>query len=589
MNATNDMTYYLAAFVDELVKSGLENVVISPGSRSTPIALLMAEHPDLHVTVLIDERSAAFYALGLAKTSNKPVAILCTSGTAATNYYPAIVEAYQSRLPLIVLTADRPHELRDVGAPQAIDQLKMYGDYVKWFVEMSIPQDTPAMVRYARTMAARAAGASLSAPGGPVHLNFPLREPLIPDLDAVDLWTKYKKNNESIVEVNVGEYAISYEKASYFAKLLSEREKGVIVCGEIPQSKTSAFTDAITKLSEALQYPIFADPLSGLRTGSHSKNTIVEGYDAFLRPDEVKEALQPEVIIRFGAMPVSKFLMQYISKSSHAIQIIVDGDGGWRDPTLEATYMVHAEETRFCEEVAKQLEPRATCEWLDLIKSLNDKTKMALSVGQVDSMFEGRIITELQALLPDKSAIFVGNSMPIRDVDTFLHSNDKKLAVLANRGANGIDGVVSTALAASNAYKNLVLVIGDLSFYHDMNGLLAAKLEKLNVTIVLVNNNGGGIFSFLPQSKVEKHFETLFGTPTHMDYEHAVRLYDGKYTPAPNWHDFRAAVVDSLNRGGLKVIEVPTNRKENEELHRELWKNVSQEMILSMETKFNEN
>lgn len=589
MNATNDMTYYLAAFVDELVKSGLENVVISPGSRSTPIALLMAEHPDLKVTVLIDERSAAFYALGLAKTSNKPVAILCTSGTAATNYYPAIVEAYQSRLPLIVLTADRPHELRDVGAPQAIDQLKMYGNYVKWFVEMSLPQSTSGMVRYARTMAARAVGTSLSAPGGPVHLNFPLREPLIPDLEAEDLWTKYKENNDSVVEVNVGNYSISESRATEFAQLLKERKKGVIVCGEMPQSKTIAFTEAVIKLSEALQYPIFADPLSGLRTGTHSKNTIMEGYDAFLRPDEVKEKLQPEVIIRFGAMPVSKFLMQYISKSNNAIQIVVDGDGGWRDPTLQANYMVHGEETHFCEELANQLKPSGNNEWVDFIKSLNDKTKTVLSGSKEDSMFEGRIMTELQSLLPDNSALFVGNSMPIRDVDTFLHSNDKKLTVLANRGANGIDGVVSTALAASTFYENLVLVIGDLSFYHDMNGLLAAKLQKLNVTIVLINNNGGGIFSFLPQSKVEKHFEALFGTPTHMDYEHAVKLYDGKYTLAPNWHEFRSAVVNSLKTDGLKVIEVPTNREENEVLHRKLWNNVSQEMILSMESNINEN
>ncbi|MCG1021907.1 2-succinyl-5-enolpyruvyl-6-hydroxy-3-cyclohexene-1-carboxylic-acid synthase [Sutcliffiella horikoshii] len=589
MNATNDMTYYLAAFVDELVKSGLENVIISPGSRSTPLALLMAEHPDLKVTVLIDERSAAFYALGLAKTSDKPVAILCTSGTAATNYYPAIVEAFQSRLPLIVLTADRPHELRDVGAPQAIDQLKMYGDYVKWFVEMSLPQDTRAMVRYARNMAARAAGTSLSAPGGPVHLNFPLREPLIPDLEAVDLWSKYKENNDSIVEVSVGDYSISDDRASYFAKLLNERKRGVIVCGELPQSKVEAFTEAITRLSASLQYPIFADPLSGLRTGTHSKVTIMEGYDAFLRSDEVKEKVQPEVIIRFGAMPVSKSLMQYISKATNAIHIVVDGDGGWRDPTLQANYMIHAEEAHFCERVNAQLEPRRTSEWLNSIQSWNDKTKMVLLAEKVDNMFEGRVITELQEILPNKSAIFVGNSMPIRDVDTFLHCEDKKLTVLANRGANGIDGVVSTALAASTVYENLVLVIGDLSFYHDMNGLLAAKLQKLNVIIVLINNNGGGIFSFLPQSKVEQHFEALFGTPTHMDYKHAVKLYDGKYTLASNWHDFKGAMVDSLNSDGLKVIEVPTNREENEALHRKLWKNVSQEMILSMETRFDEN
>ncbi|WP_404459197.1 2-succinyl-5-enolpyruvyl-6-hydroxy-3-cyclohexene-1-carboxylic-acid synthase [Sutcliffiella horikoshii] len=584
MNSTNDMTYYLAAFVDELVKSGLEDAVISPGSRSTPIALLLAEHPAVNSTVLIDERSAAFYALGLAKTKGKPVVILCTSGTAATNYYPAIVEAYQSRIPLIVLTADRPHELRDVGAPQAIDQLKMYGDYVKWFVEMSLPEDTRSMIRYARTMAARAAGTSLSAPKGPVHLNFPLREPLIPDLEADELWSKYIESNESIIEVNVGEYSISDDQARFFAMLMSERKKGIIVCGEMAQSKVDAFSKAVTELSQTLQYPIFADPLSGLRTGTHEKDSIIEGYDAFLRSDDVKKNLEPEIIIRFGAMPVSKFLMQYISKSSNAIQVVVDGDGGWRDPTLQASYMVHAEETLFCHKVLESLTARDSFEWLDGIKSLNDVTKKILSEeDNLSGMFEGRIISELQVMLPDSSAVFVGNSMPIRDVDTFLYTDDKKLTVLANRGANGIDGVVSTALAASKAYENLVLVIGDLSFYHDMNGLLAAKLLKLNVTIVLVNNNGGGIFSFLPQSKVEKHFEALFGTPTGMNFEHAVKLYEGDYMRAENWQEFQKAVTYSINNKGLKVIEVPTNRAENEEIHRKLWKNVSREMISILE------
>ncbi|NMH71539.1 2-succinyl-5-enolpyruvyl-6-hydroxy-3-cyclohexene-1-carboxylic-acid synthase [Bacillus sp. RO2] len=580
MNSIDDMTFYLAAFVDELVKSGLEDAVISPGSRSTPIALLLAEHPDIHVTVLIDERSAAFYALGLAKTKNKPVAILCTSGTAAANYYPAIVEAYQSRLPLIVLTADRPHELRDVGAPQAIDQLKMYGDYVKWFVEMSLPENTDRMIRYARTMAARATGTSLSSPMGPVHLNFPLREPLIPDLEAEELWSKCKESKEPIVEVNVGKYSISDDQARFFAMLMSERKKGIIVCGEMPQSKSDAFSNAITELSHTLKYPIFADPLSGLRTGAHGKETVMEGYDAFLRADEVKKNLEPEIIIRFGAMPVSKSLMQYISKSNSAIQIVVDGDGGWRDPTLQASYMVHAEETLFCQKVRGNLSIRDSLEWMDGIKALNDRTKKILSNEQKEGgMFEGRIISELQSMLPDCSAIFVGNSMPIRDVDTFLNTDDKKLTVLANRGANGIDGVVSTALAASKAYENLVLVIGDLSFYHDMNGLLAAKLLKLNITVVLVNNDGGGIFSFLPQSKVERHFEALFGTPTGINFEHAVKLFEGDYMRAESWSDFQEAVSYSITQKGLKVIEVPTNRAENEEIHRKLWKIVSQEMI----------
>lgn len=398
----------------------------------------MAEHPELNVTVLVDERSASFYALGLAKTTNKPVAILCTSGTAATNYYPAIVEAYQSRIPLVVLTADRPHELRDVGAPQAIDQVKMYGDYVKWFVEMSLPMDTPSMIRYARTMSSRAVGTSLSAPYGPVHLNFPLREPLVPDLTATDLWTKYREENDNRLEVNVGTYSISDEKAKYFASILKERKRGVIVCGEMPLKKREDFINSLSRLSDALGYPVFADPLSGLRTGTHDKQNIIEGYDAFLRSDDVKKVLKPEVIIRFGAMPVSKSLMQYITRASSAIHIVVDGKGGYRDPTLQANYMVHTEETLFCQALIPNLtDIDKERNWIESIKSLNETTKAILQIKQ-EALFEGRVISELQELLPTDSALFVGNSMPIRDVDTFLFNHDKNITVLANRGQTAL-------------------------------------------------------------------------------------------------------------------------------------------------------
>lgn len=581
MKASEDMTYYLAAFVDELVQSGVKDVVISPGSRSTPIALLMAEHPKLEVTVLIDERSASFYALGLAKTTGRPVAVLCTSGTAAANYYPAIVEAFQARIPLLVLTADRPHELRDIGAPQAIDQIKMYGSYVKWFVEMSLPVDERSMIQYSRTMAARAVGTSVSAPGGPVHLNFPLREPLLPNLKAEGLWTKYGEANGSIVDVQVGSYTITEERAAFFAQLLSEKKKGIIVCGEMPGR--SDFSKLVTDLAEALQYPIFADPLSGLRAGSHPKELICEGYDAFLREDAVKEALEPEVIIRFGSMPVSKSLMQYIARALDATHIVIDGDGGWRDPTLQASFMVHCKEEVFCERIGSLLAPGKKSGWLQKIMAINERTKsLLISTDKGENMFEGKVITELQEMLPEGSAIFVGNSMPIRDADTFFHKDDKDIRVLANRGANGIDGVVSTALAASKAFKRLVLVIGDLSFYHDMNGLLAAKLLKLDVTIVLINNNGGGIFSFLPQSKIENHFEVLFGTPMHMNFEHAANLYDANYSLAESWVEFRRRFSESLSHDGLHIIEVPTNREDNEQQHRKLWKNVSQEIKLSL-------
>jgi len=262
---------------------------------------------------------------------------------------------------------------------------------------------------------------------------------------------------------------------------------------------------------------------------------------------------------------------------------VVDGDGGWRDPTLQASFMVHCMEDVFCQKILPLLAPRKESSWQQKIISVNQRTKNILfSPVKSENLFEGNVITELQALLPEGSAIFVGNSMPIRDADTFFLIDDKDIKVLANRGANGIDGVVSTALAASKAFKRLVLVIGDLSFYHDMNGLLAAKLLKLDVTIVLINNNGGGIFSFLPQSKIENHFEALFGTPMHMNFEHAAKLYDADYSLIESWQEFRSKLTKSLSHKGLHIIEVPTNREENEQEHRKLWKSVSQEIKLSL-------
>ncbi|WP_096152845.1 MULTISPECIES: 2-succinyl-5-enolpyruvyl-6-hydroxy-3-cyclohexene-1-carboxylic-acid synthase [Bacillus] len=577
MRETIDLTYYVGAFVDELVKSGVEEAVISPGSRSTPLAIMMAEHAKLKVTVLIDERSASFYALGLAKTAKKPVAILCTSGTAATNYYPAIVEAHYSRLPLIVITADRPHELRDVGAPQAIDQIKMYGNYVKWFAEMSLPSSEKKHIQYVRTVAARATGTALSSPVGPVHLNFPFRDPLVPDLQLPDLWTHENELEISIMETKIGSYTISDQEARKFATMFSTKQKGLIVCGEMNSSRD--YRNEVVQLSKNLNFPILADPLSQLRSGLHETDAIIETYDALFKNEEVVRSLKPEVIIRFGAMPVSKFLTQYIQKAN-CVQIVVDGDGGWRDPTLEATHMVHCDERTFCNSVLQLLEEKANNrDWLHQFQRINTQAKKVLSRHLDDvSLFEGKVITELQTLLPQNAALFVGNSMPIRDVDTFFYCDNKNITILANRGANGIDGIISTALAASNAFDQLVLVIGDLSFYHDMNGLLASKLLDLNITIVLVNNNGGGIFSFLPQSKVEQHFETLFGTPLHMDFAHAVKLYNGSYDKVETWSQFRDSVIRSFTQNGLKVIEIPTSRVENEQLHRKMWKNVSQEI-----------
>ncbi len=569
------LTRYVASFVDELVRVGVTEAVVSPGSRSTPMAILMAEHPNMNVTINIDERSSAFYALGVAKAMKKPVAILCTSGTAAANYFPAIVEAYYSRVPLIVLTADRPHELRDVGAPQAINQNQLYGNHAKWFVEMALPEESEQMLSYVRTMAGRAAGTALTASAGPVHLNFPFREPLLPNLGLENLWGT-NENLRKNVNVVVGNPKMDEEQVQLISELVSGKKKGIIVCGSHYDEE---FGHAVASLAETLQFPVLADPLSQLRSGEHSKTHIVDGYDAFLRDESFQEAFSPDIIIRFGAMPVSKALLQYIQKYKNTTQLIVDGDGGWRDPTLSGTDMVYCDEIEFCKMIINRTEKQDDSSWVNNWIKINNLVKEnVIMVDKEGTLFEGKVFTELQEILPAGSTLFVGNSMPIRDLDTFFMTNEKSIHVLGNRGANGIDGLVSTAMGISSQNEHTVLVIGDLSFYHDLNGLLAAKHHQLNITIVLINNDGGGIFSFLPQSQEEKHFETLFGTPIGLDYEHAVKMYGGNFTSIKDWSEFRKAITASFEEKGLHVVEVKTDRHENVMIHRNMWNNVSQEI-----------
>lgn len=571
MTNKDAMTAYVAAFVDELTRVGVGDVVISPGSRSTPMAMLMAEHPQIKIWMQMDERSAGFFALGMAKVKKQPIALLCTSGTAAANYLPAIIEADYSRIPLLVLTADRPHELRDVGAPQAIDQIGLFGKYAKWFVEMALPEGTKVMLNYVRMVAGRAAAKASLSPAGVVHLNFPFREPLVPNLALPNLWEGGRlKERQRYVKVQEGNRQLEQIQLQLLAEELKGIEKGLIVCG--PDNHPE-LAQEVTYLASVLKYPILADPLSQVRSGPHSKEWVVDSYDTFLRNENVKTQLKPEVIIRFGAMPISKAFLLYVQAHPEARQIVIDSAGGWCEPTLLASDMLYTDPVKFCYWFAKIAEKRTEpTKWSIQWRKLNEISRTYLQTkGQMNVLFEGQVIIELQKLLPNNATLFVGNSMPVRDLDTFFTVTDKKIRTMANRGANGIDGVVSTALGASIFCFPLVLVIGDLSFFHDLNGLLLAKLHKLNITIIVLNNNGGGIFSFLPQAKYEKHFEMLFGTPLGLDFEYVVQMYGGSFARISSWKQFRETVTECVSNKGLSVIELPTERKENANLHHKLW------------------
>lgn len=575
------LSVFVGAFVDELARSGLRHVCLCPGSRSTPLALLLRRHPAIRVWPHPDERSAAYFALGMAKALREPVAVVCTSGTAAVNLAPAVVEAYYSRVPLLVLTADRPPELRDVGANQTIDQSHLYGPHVKWFVEMLLPEASEQAVRYSRTVACRALAVARSSLAGPVHLNFPFREPLIPARREPPPPRHSGGHVPYAAVVQAPRRPTPGELAPLAAELASA-SRGLILCG--PQDDPG-FPRAAARLAEALGFPLLADPLSQVRCGPHHGPLIIDSYDAFLGDEATAQELAPEVVLRFGAAPTSKPLLLYLQRHSGCRQIMVD-EGGWSDPALVASDVFHAEPRAFCEalltalrEVGRPGAGQGAGEWAEAWRRRAQRAREGLCsrLEGEPSLSEPAVFVELADLLPEGAILFVGNSMPVRDMDAFFSGGRRPLRFLANRGASGIDGVISTALGAGAVSTTpLVLVLGDLSFYHDMNGLLAVKRYGLRATIILLNNDGGGIFSLLPQADDPEHFEELFGMPHGLDFRMAAEMYGLSYRRVVSREEFRLAVGEAVRGEGATLVEVRTDRAANARLHRELRAAVSQ-------------
>ena len=574
-----DAYVYAGAFVEEMARAGVRHVCISPGSRSTPLALAIANEKMLESWVHLDERSSSFFALGLSRALGEPIALLCTSGTAAANFFPAIVEARSAGIPLIVLTADRPPELRDVGAAQTIDQNRLYGAHAKWFVEVAIPEATPVMLRYARTLGGRAVAHAVDSPAGPVHLNFPFREPLVPAADAVLRVPDGRADRRPWVKVTRSRRLIDTESARGVAARINDAERPIIVCG--PQYDNE-LAKPLTDLAASIGAPILADPLSQLRWGPHGRNLIIDRYDAVLRHDRTARSLAPDLIVRIGGTPTSKALLQYLERQTSA-PLIVIADSRWPDPSLLAEEMVRADPAATCAQIAEIIADghSRNPEWLNQWTNADRMARVALDqyACRAAEPFEGAALADVVSALPDVATLFVSNSMPVRDLDAFAAGDKRNIRVFSNRGANGIDGVVSSALGAAAAHRDggapLVLVIGDLAFYHDMNGLLAAKRYELDATIVILNNDGGGIFSFLPQAQQPQHFEKLFGTPHGLDFEPVASIYGATYQRAHDSASLKRCVSEGISLRGLHLVELRTERTRNVLLHREAWEAVA--------------
>jgi 2-succinyl-5-enolpyruvyl-6-hydroxy-3-cyclohexene-1-carboxylate synthase len=580
VDPTNANTALASAFAEELARGGLRHAVVSPGSRSTPLAVALWRQPEITVTVILDERSAGFFALGAAQASGTPVALLCTSGTAAANYHPAVCEADESGLPLLVLSADRPPELRGIGAGQTIDQIKLFGSSVRWFCEVGThAADDDGLLHY-RAVACRAlAAARGETRPGPVHLNLPWREPLAPlpvegAVTATDPLAIEGRPGRPLTAVT----RIDLEPSSFLldevAGHIGDAIAGVIIAG---RQLDPELREPLAHLARASGFPILAEPTSQLRCGPHDRSYVIAGYDQLLRDEHFARSVVPDLILRFGEMPTSKPLRAWLAASG-ADQIVVDPYGGWHEPSRRAAALLRADPTELASGWATRLEsePRPEPEaWLAAERTAQEVLERELSGGE--EITEPALHLALGRAHLDGDLVYTASSMPIRDQEAFLPATEADALFLCNRGTNGIDGLISAGIGAARVSgKPTTIVSGDLGLLHDIGGLAALRAVSTPVRIVVIDNDGGGIFHFLPQGEAlgGEEFESLLGTPRGVSVERAAALFDIPHHRLESLADLPEALA-----AGTGLIEVKTDRRANVAAHRHLTGRVSEALV----------
>jgi 2-succinyl-5-enolpyruvyl-6-hydroxy-3-cyclohexene-1-carboxylate synthase len=571
MDPTNANTALASAFVEELACGGVRHAVLSPGSRSTPLALALWHQAEIDVSVILDERSAAFFALGAAQASGAPVAMLCTSGTAAANFHPAICEANESAIPLIAMTADRPPELRDIGAGQTIDQLKLDGSSVRWFCEVGTHQADDAGLLHLRATACRALATARGEPRpGPVHLNFPLREPLAPTpvegaVTATDPLALDGRDGRPLTAVTPIDLEPSQFLLDEVAGHIAAARAGVIVAG---RQLDPGLREPLGHLAQVAGMPILAEPTSQLRCGPHDRSHVVTAYDQLLRDERFRRSVTPDLVLRFGEMPTSKPLRSWLIETG-ADQIVVDPRCGWNEPSRRAAALLRADPTELAAGWATRLEPGEhgpPTAWLKAERAARGAIESEL--GSIGEPTEPGLHLALGRAHRDGDLVYTASSMPIRDQEAFLPSGEVDALFLSNRGANGIDGLVSSGIGAAHASgRPTTIVTGDLGLLHDVGGLAALCDVSTPVRIVIVDNDGGGIFHFLPQAEALDggEFEALLGTPRGVDAARGASLFGLPHRRIETLSELPAALA-----AGTGLIEVAVDRKANVDLHRRL-------------------
>jgi 2-succinyl-5-enolpyruvyl-6-hydroxy-3-cyclohexene-1-carboxylate synthase len=572
MSDANLNQLWARALLEELVRGGVRHAVVCPGSRSSPLALACQRVEGLKTWSVIDERCAGFFALGVGKHSRAPAVVVATSGTAGAHFYPAVIEAAMAHVPLIVLTADRPLELQGWGAPQTIPQARLFGEFSRLFADLGLPEASDAAVAHLRATASRAVTMALRAPRGAVHLNVPFREPLAPTPEPfgeerLSALARDGRPGMPMTRILPPTRQPAPQAIEGLRGRIASTERGIIVCG--PRDEEDGFAEAIATLSQATGYPVIAEAASQARYGGGPATLSL--YDALLRHPPFAQAQKPELVLRFGGGLTPKGPQQWLDASGAHVVLFSD-EGALFDPSHRAAQVIEGSAVAACEALSRGMS-RGLGPWAQgfLHAERIARNELEAAFAERSELTEPRIAREVVAALPAGANLFVSSSMPIRDVDAFAPAGSVPLRVLSNRGANGIDGIVSSALGVAVASgRPTVLLTGDLAFLHDVGGLLTAHRHRLSLTVVVVNNDGGGIFSFLPIANATEHFEPLFGTPHGVELSHAAALYGAVFHRPDSPGALRTSVMVGLE-GGLHLIEARTDRRGNVEYHRQLF------------------
>lgn len=579
MKMSHNLNYIWSKFiVDQFVQFGVQHVCISPGSRNTPLTTAFAENKRIKKYVNIDERSSAYFALGIAKATNQSVALLTTSGTATANLYPAIIEAYLQRIPLIICTADRPARLRNTGANQTIDQNNLYGNHIRFFADIALPKIKLSAFISVHKNIRKALAIALQENCGPVHFNFQFDKPLEKSTYDCVIPNELLKNISELsksLPLDTKKYSVGSKIPNDVVSEINRSKKGLILVGWDNYSKE--FTKEIIKLSNKTGYPILCDGASGIFLKSNHKNLIVN-HPAFLRSSKFIEQYSPEVVIQFGNAPTSNSMLDFL-KNVKAYKVAVNSFGDRKDSSVNFAQTIKSDPTLFCINLSKKINRDNDPTYLDTFVAIdNSIEKMKIDFLKSTKIYEEiRIVDDIIDALPQKSNLFVSNSLPIRDLEFFKSKSTKNINLFVNRGASGIDGITSTAAGISVASKRpTVLIIGDLSFFHDTNGLHIIKKYKIPLTIILINNGGGAIFGMLPVVKEKSIFDEYFFTPLNLEFSQLAKTYQAKYYSIKSFDLLTKKLKVCLTNRDFSLLEIKTDYRKAIELRKKYFRDVIQ-------------